>query len=159
MVKGLKVMDSQDTGRDKFGLGAATAVKRKKIVLESEEESDAENGVPLEKSPSMSTSNPNPEKRVSRRKGHRMVTTVQTRAAALGRPKRACVPTRSSTLGVNVEPKARSSAVVDQSGSNKVKAEKGLTRGEFRSYPFGADLTYRVESSGRNSPNGTMLSL
>jgi len=159
MVKGLKVMDSQDTARDKLGLGAAAAVKRKKIVLESEEESDAENGVPLEKSPSMSTSNPNPEKRVSRRKGHRMVTTVQNRAAALGRPKRACVPTRSSALGVNVEPKARSSAVVDQSGSNKVKAEKGLTRGEFRSYPFGADLTYRVESSGRNSPNGTMLSL
>jgi hypothetical protein len=83
MVKGLKVMDSQDTALDKSGLGATAAVKRKKIVLESEEESDAKNCLPLEKSPSMSTSNPGPKKKVSRRKGHGIVTTVQNRAAAL----------------------------------------------------------------------------
>jgi hypothetical protein len=124
MVKGLKVMDSQDIVRVKSDLGAVAATKRKKIILESEEETEDENRVPLvvENSPPMLTSNLCPEKKVSRRKNQRVVTTAQSRTAALERPKRACVSTKLRT-------NPRSSAVVDQ-GLDKVKTEE-LTGGEF----------------------------
>lgn len=124
MVKGLKVMDSQDIVRVKSDLGAIAATKRKKIVLESEEETEDENRAPLvvENSPPMSTSNLCPEKKVSRRINQRVVTTAQSRTAALERPKRACVSTKLRT-------NPRTSAVVDQ-GFNKVKTEE-LTGGEF----------------------------
>jgi hypothetical protein len=124
MVKGLKVMDSQDIVRVKSDLGAVAATKRKKIVLESEEETEDENRVPLvvESSPPISTSNLCPEKKVSRRKNQRVVTTAQSRTAALERPKRACVSTKLRT-------NPRSSAVVDQ-GFDKVKTEE-LAGGEF----------------------------
>ena len=121
-------MDSQDIMRVESDLGAVAATKRKKIVPESEDETEDENRVPsvVENSPPMSTSNPCPEKKVFRRKNQRVVTTAQKRTAALERPKRVCVSTKSSLLRTN----ARSSAVVDQ-GPNEVKAEKELTGGEF----------------------------
>jgi hypothetical protein len=127
MVKGLKVMDSQDIVRVKSDLGAVSATKRKKIVLELEEESQDEDRVQLvvENSP-MSTSNLIPKKKVSRRKSQRVVTTAENRAAVLERPERASVSTKASVLRTN----ARSSVVVDR-GPNKVKAEKELTGGEF----------------------------
>ena len=117
-------MDSQDIVRVKSDLGAIAATKRKKIVLESEEETEDENRAPLvvENSPPMSTSNLCPEKKVSRRINQRVVTTAQSRTAALERPKRACVSTKLRT-------NPRTSAVVDQ-GFDKVKTEE-LTGGEF----------------------------
>jgi hypothetical protein len=127
MVKGLKVMDSQDIVRVKSDLGAVSATKRKKIVLESEEETEDENRVQsvVENSPPISTSNPFPAKKVSRRKNQSVVPTAQNRTATSERPKRACVSTKASGLRTN----ARSSVVVDR-GPNKVKAEKELTGGE-----------------------------
>jgi len=121
-------MDSQDIVRLKSDLGAVAATKRKKIVLESEEETGDENRVPsvVENSPPVSTSDLCPEKKVSRRKNPRVVTTAQNRTAALERPRRACVAAKSSKSRTN----ARSSAVVDQ-GPNRVKVEKELTGGEF----------------------------
>jgi len=121
-------MDSQDIVRVKSDLGAVATTKRKKIVLESEEETEDENPVPsvVENSPPVSTSNLCLEKKVSRRKNQRVVTTAQNRTAAVERPKRACVSTKSSILRTN----ARSCAVVDQ-GPKKVKVEKELTGGEF----------------------------
>jgi len=128
-------MDSQDVVRVKSDLGGVSATKRKKIVPESEEETEDENRVQsvVENSPPMSTSNLFPKKKVSRRKSQRVVTTAQNRTAALERPKRACVSTKVSVLRTN----ARSSVVVDR-GPNKVKAEKELTGGEFWSYSHGA---------------------
>ena len=127
-MKGLKVMDSQDIVRVKSDLSAVAATKRKKIVLESEEETEDENRVPsvVENSPHVSTSDLCPEKKVPRRKNQRVITTAQNRTGALERPRRACVVAKSSKSRTN----ARSSAVADQ-GSNKVKAEKELTGGEF----------------------------
>lgn len=123
-------MDSQDIVRVKSDLGDVSATKRKKIVLELEEEdeSEDENRVQLvaENSPPMSTSNLFPKKKVSRRKSQRVVTTAQNRTAVLERPKRACASTKASVLRTT----ARSSVVVDR-GPNKVKAEKELTGGEF----------------------------
>jgi hypothetical protein len=133
MVKGLKVLDSQDVMRVELGLSAAAAAKRKMIVLDSEEELEAEARVPLvtKTSPSVSRSNLGAEKKVIRRKAHGTVTTAQNHIVALERPKRACVSAKSSTLRSNVAPKASSSAGVDQSCSNEVKAENKLTRGKF----------------------------
>jgi hypothetical protein len=133
MVKGLKVLDSQDAMRVKLGLSAAAASKRKKIVLDSEEELEAEGCVPLvmKTSSSVSRSDLGTTKKVSRRKAHGTVTTAQNRIVPLERPKRACVSAKSSTLRANVEPKASPSVGVDQSCPNEVKAENELTGGKF----------------------------
>jgi len=132
MVKGLKVLDSQDAMRVELGLSAAAAAKRKKVVLDSEEELEAEGCVALVmKTSSVSRSNLGAEKKVFRGKAHGTVTTAQNRIVPLERPKRACVSAKSSTLRTNVEPKASSSAGVDQSCSNEVKTENKLTGGKF----------------------------
>jgi len=133
MVKGLKVLDSQDAMRVNLGLSVAAAAKRKKVVLVSDEELEAEGCVPLvmKTSSSVSRSNLGTEKKVFRRKAHGAATTAQNRIVPLERPKRACVSAKSSTLRANVEPKASPSAGVDQSCSDEVKAEMELTGGKL----------------------------
>jgi hypothetical protein len=120
VVKGLKVMDSQDTMRDKLVHGATAATKRKKIVLESDEDIEAEDGVPLvvKNSSPVSRSNLSSEKKDSRSKGHNTSVTImaQSHTTILERPKRACVSTKSSAR----------------------KAKTELTGGEFWSCCYGA---------------------
>ena len=134
MVKGLRVMDSQDITRDKSDQGATAVAKRKKVLLESDDEIEAGDCVPsvVKESPSIPSSNLGPEKKISRNKRHSTATRAQARGAVPERPKRACVSTNPSTMRVKVEPKPQPSVVVDQFDSNEVKAEKELPGGEFR---------------------------
>jgi hypothetical protein len=132
MVKRLRVIDSQDSTCDKLSdRGAAAAAKRKKIVIDSEDEIEAATRAPpiAKELPSIPTSDPAPEKKVSRKK--RQSTTAQDRIAPPERPRRACAATTSSKVRANVELKPHPSAVADQSECNKVEAEKGPTGGKF----------------------------
>ena len=138
MVKRLRVIDSQDSTRDKLSdRGAAAATKRKKILIDSEDEiEDATCFPPIVKDlhelpsiPSLS-----PEKKVSRKKRQSSVNTAQDRVAAPERPRRACVASNSSNTRANVEQKPYPSAAVDQPDSNMAETEKELTGGKFCSY-------------------------
>jgi hypothetical protein len=105
MVKRLRVIDSQDSTRDKLSdRSAAAAAKRKKILIDSEDEIEAATCIPsiAEELP-MPTSDLGPEKRVSRKKRQSSITTAQDHAAAPERPRRACVATNSSNVRANVE--------------------------------------------------------
>jgi hypothetical protein len=136
MVKRLRIIDSQDSTREKLSdRGAAAAAKRKKILVDSEDESEAATCVPsvAKELPPIPTSDLGPERRVLRKKRQSNVTTAQDRAAAPERPRRACVAANSSNARANVELRPPPSAV-DQSDSNKVEAENELTGGKFRSY-------------------------
>ncbi|KAH9967947.1 hypothetical protein BC827DRAFT_458673 [Russula dissimulans] len=106
MVKGLRVIDSQDPTLDKWlNQGAATTAKRKKILLESEDEVEATNCVPSvsKKSSPTPTANLNPE-RVSQRMRHSKDATTLENGAASER--------------------------LDQCDSSTVKEKRALTEGE-----------------------------
>ncbi|KAI9510405.1 hypothetical protein F5148DRAFT_594968 [Russula earlei] len=110
MVKGLRVMDSQDTALDKTR-GAATTAKRK-IVPELEDEIEDGYCVPS----GLKGSSPTPTTNlmnISQSKRHSKVTTVQDRGAVPGRD----FVSTSSTTEAAVEQKPPSSAVVGQSDS------------------------------------------
>jgi hypothetical protein len=135
MVKRLRVIDSQDSMYDKLSdRGAAAAAKRKKIVIDSEDEIEDAACFPsivkdLHELPSIPT--PSPEKKVSRKKRQSSVNTAQDSVAAPERPRRACVAANSSNARANVEQKPYPPAAVDQPDSNKIEAEKELTKGKF----------------------------
>ncbi|KAI0253876.1 hypothetical protein BJV78DRAFT_1359903 [Lactifluus subvellereus] len=129
MVKGLRVVDSQDTTRDKSlgagDRGAAAVAKRKKVLPMSEDETEAANCVLsiVKKSPPLA-SNPGPEKKVSRTKRRCAVTTPQTDRVTTERPKRACISTLLSMARTDIEPKSQLSAAPGQSNFNaKAKGE------------------------------------
>jgi hypothetical protein len=125
MVKKLRVIDSQDSTRDKLADRAAAAAKRKKIVIDSEDEIEATACTPsiAKELPSIPTSDLGPEKKAPRKKRQGGVTTAQDRVAAPERPRRACVA-NSSNVRANVELKSHP-------GSNTVEAGKELIGGTF----------------------------
>jgi hypothetical protein len=136
MVKGLRVMDSQDTTRDKSldadDRGAAASVKRKKVLPVSEDEIEAASCVPsVVKRSSSPASNPVLEKRVSRAKRDCTVTTAQVDGTSTERPRRACIPTIPSMVRTNIEPKSQLSVAPGQSKS-KGKGKKGPIGGKPR---------------------------
>jgi hypothetical protein len=142
MVKRLRVIDSQDSTRDKLSdRGAAAAAKRKKILIDSEDEIEDATCVPsiVKELPSIPTSDLSPEK-ASRKKRQSSVNTAQDLVAAPERPRRACVATNSSNMRANVEQKPYPSAVVDQPDSNKVEAEKEPTGGKLFIFSLFWDL-------------------
>jgi len=128
MVKGLRVIDSQDTTNQ----GAATTAKRKKILLESEDEIEATNCVPSVSNKSFPTPSANlSQERVSRRTRHGKDTTTLENGAA---PERASVSTNSSAqASIELQPPL---AVLDQCDSNTAKAEKAPTGGESVRFPL-----------------------
>jgi hypothetical protein len=123
MVKGLRVIDSQEATRDK---SSNTATKRKKIVLESEDEMEAANHDPpvLKESSPMPPSNLVLEKRVSPRKNYSTITTTEGSGAALERPGRARGSTSSPTARADVESESKPLTVLGQSNPNEVNAEE-----------------------------------
>ncbi|KAI0290508.1 hypothetical protein BC826DRAFT_1187324 [Russula brevipes] len=122
MVKGLRVMDSQEAARDK---SSNTATKRKKIVLESEDEmEDANHDLPVVKESSPMPPNLVLEKRVSPIKDYSTITTTERSGAALERPGRARGSTGSPTVRAAVESKSKPLTILDQSGPNDVNAEE-----------------------------------
>jgi hypothetical protein len=135
MVKRLRVIDSQDSMYDKLSdRGAAAAAKRKKIVIDSEDEIEDAACFPsivkgLHELPSIPILSP--EKKVPRKKRQSSVNTAQDSVAAPERPRRACVAANSSNARANVEQKPYLPAAVDQPDSNKIEAEKELTKGKF----------------------------
>jgi hypothetical protein len=131
MVKRLRVIDSQDSTRGKVSDRGAAAAKRKKILIDSEDEIEAATRIPsiLKESPSKPTPDPSREKKVSGKKKQSSVPTAQGRVATPERPRRACAATNSN-LRTNVEMKPHGSAVADQSDSNKVESKKELVGGK-----------------------------
>ena len=130
MVKRLRVIDSQDSTQDKpSDRGAAAAAKRKKILIDSEDESEAEaaTSVPsiAKELPSIPTSDLGPKKKVSQKKRQSGVTTAQEPAPE--RPRRACVATSSSNGRADAELKPHPPAP----DSNAVEAGKEFTGGKF----------------------------
>ena len=124
MVKKLRVIDPEDSTRDKLADRAAAAAKRKKIVIDSEDEIEATACIPsiAKELPSIPTSDLGLEKKAPRKKRQGGVTTAQDRVAAPERPRRACVA--NSNVRANVELKSRPDP-------NTVEAGKELTEGTF----------------------------
>ena len=130
MVKRLRVIDSQDSTQGKpSDRGAAAAAKRKKIFIDSEDESEAEAVISVpsiakESSP-IPTSDLGPKKNVSQKKRQSGVNIAQEPAP--GRPRRACAATSSSNRRANVELNSHPPAT----DSNAVEAGKEYTGGKF----------------------------
>jgi hypothetical protein len=131
MVKRLRVIDSQDSTHDKPSDRGAAAAKRKKILIDSEDEIEITTCVPsiVKELPSKPTSDPSQEKKVTGKKRQSSVTTTQDRVAVLERPRRACVATNSSNVGASVRTKPHTAVVVDQFDSNKAESENELVGG------------------------------
>jgi hypothetical protein len=131
MVKRLRVIDSQDSTRDKPSDRGAVAAKRKKILIDSEDENGPSTCAlsVVKELPSKPTSDPSQEKKVTGKKRQSSVTTAQDRVSASERPRRACVATNSSNVGASVQMKPHTSAVVDQPDSNKADSENELVGG------------------------------
>jgi hypothetical protein len=106
VVKGLRVMDSQDTMREKLldtgGQNSVALAKRKKILIESEDELQATSLVSTSKEPPLPTSGEGPKDRIAQRKTRNAVAAVQAGRTAIERPKRACV---LSTAKIKARPK------------------------------------------------------
>ena len=131
MVKRLRVIESQDSTRDKQLDRGAAAAKRKKILIDSDDEIEPATCVPsiVKELPSKPTSGPSQKKIVTGKKRQSSVTTAQDHVAASERPRRACVTTNSSNAGTSVQMKHHTPVVVDQSDSNKSEAENELVGG------------------------------
>jgi hypothetical protein len=134
MVKRLRVIDSQDSTRDKPSDRGAAAAKRKKILIDSEDEIEPSTCVPsiVKELPSKPTSDPSQEKKVTGKKRQSSVTTAQDRVSVSERPRRACVATNSSNVGASVKRKTHTSVVADQ--SDKAESENELVGGACWSY-------------------------
>ena len=131
MVKRLRLIDSQFTTRDNPSDRGAAAAKRKKILIDSEDEIEPSTCIPsiAKELPSKPTSGPSQEKKVTGKKRQSSVTTTQDRVPASERPRRACVATNSSNVGASVQAKPHTLVVVDQSDSNKPESENELVGG------------------------------
>jgi hypothetical protein len=131
IVKRLRVIESQDSTRDKPSDRGAAAAKRKKILIDSEDEIEPATCVPsiVKEFPSKPTSDPSQEKKVTGKKRQSSVTTAQDRVAASERPRRACIATNSSNVGASVQTKPHTPVVVKQSDSNKAESENELVGG------------------------------
>jgi hypothetical protein len=131
MVRRLRVIDSQDSTRDEPSDRGAAAAKRKKILIDSEDEIEPSTCVPsiVKALPSKPTSDPSQEKKVTGKKRQSSVTTTQDRAPVSERPRRACVATNSANVGASVQVKPHIPVVVDQSDSNKLESENELIGG------------------------------
>jgi hypothetical protein len=126
-VKRLRVIDSQDSTRDKPSDRGAAAAKRKKILIDSEDEIEPTTCVPsiVKELPSKPISDLIQEKKVTGKKRQSNVT-AQDRVTASERPRRACVATKSSNVGASVQMKPHTPVVMDQSDSNKAESKNEL---------------------------------
>lgn len=119
-MKRLRVIDSQDSTPDKPSDQGAAAAKRKKILIDSEDEIELATCVPsiVKELPPKPTSDPSQENKVAGKKRQRSVTTAQDRVA-----------TNSSNVRASVHMKPHTPVVVDQSDSNKAESENELVGG------------------------------
>lgn len=126
VVKRLRVIDSQDSTRDKPSDRGAAAAKRKKIPIDSEDEIEPATCVPsiVKELPSKPTSDPSQEKKVAGKKRQSSATMTQDRVVS-ERPRRACVATNSSNAGASVQTKPHIPVAVDQSDFKKARSENG----------------------------------
>ena len=127
MVKKLRVIesqDSQDSTRDKLADRATAAAKRKKILIDSEDEVEATACIPsiTKELPCIPTSDLGPEKKAPRKKRQSGVTTAQGCVAVSERPRRACVAS-SSNVRANVELKPHPSEAEQQEPARMVKVQ------------------------------------
>ena len=125
-MKRLRVIDSQDSTRDKPSDRGAAAAKRKKIPIDSEDEIEPATCVPsiVKELPSKPTSDPSQEKKVAGKKRQSSATMTQDRVVS-ERPRRACVATNSSNAGASVQTKPHIPVAVDQSDFKKARSENG----------------------------------
>jgi hypothetical protein len=133
MVKRLRVIDSRDSTRDKPSNRGAAAAKRKKILIDSEDEIEPATCVPsiVKELPSKPTLDPSQETKITRKKRQSSVTTAQGRVSASERPRRACVATNSSNVEASVQIKPHTPIAVDQSNFNKAETENELVGGAY----------------------------
>ena len=159
MVKRLRVIDSQDSTRDKPSDRGAAAAKRKKILIDSEDEIEPATSAPsiVKELPSKPTSDPSQEKSVTGKKRQSSVTMVQDRVVTLQRPRRACVAKNSPDVGAGVQTKPHTPVVVDQSESNKAEPEDELVRGTLIVFSSSC-FKRRVDRDKGNRPNGNTMS-
>jgi len=131
MVKRLRVIDSQDSTPDKPSDRGAAAAKRKKILIDSEDEIEPSTCVPpiVKELPSEPTSDPSQEKKVTGKKRQSSIITAQDRVSTSERPRRACVATNSSNVGASVQVKPHTPVVVDQSDPKKAESKNELVGG------------------------------
>ena len=124
VVKGLRVMDSQDTMREKLlnngGQNPDKLAKRKKILIESGDELQATSFVPILKESPLHTSNEGPKDGFSQTKSRNVVAAPR---AGIERPKRACV---LSTAKRKVGPKPLPPTTPDWPNLDKGNTEKDL---------------------------------
>lgn len=134
VVKGLRVMDSQDAAREKLldtgGRNSAALAKREKILIESGDElQDTSLVIPiLIKSPPP-TSNEGPKNGTSRKKRRDTVAAAQAGRTTAERPKRTCV---LSAATKKFRPKPIPSAIPDQPNLDQVTTEKNPAEGTPR---------------------------
>ena len=133
VVKGFRVMDSQDTAREKLldtdSRNPAALAKRKKIMIESGDELQNMSLVtPISKDSPPPTLNESPKNMTSRTKKDAVATTPAGRTAA-ERPKRTCVLSRAKA---NVGSKPLPSAAPDLPDLDQVNTEKGPAEGTPR---------------------------
>lgn len=131
MVKRLRVIDSQDSTRDKPSDQGVAAAKRKNILIDSEDEIEPASCATsiVKELPSKPTSDSSQEKNGTGKKRQSSVTMVQRRAAASERPRRTCVATNSSNVRTSVQIKPHTPVVMDQPDSNKAESENELVGG------------------------------
>ena len=124
VVKGLRVMDSQDTMREKLldtgGQNSAGLSKRKKVLIESGDELHA-SPVSTSKESPLPTLGDGPKDPIVQAKTPNAVATVQPGRTTNERPKRACV---LSTARMKVRPKPRPSTAPNRSGLDNGSTEK-----------------------------------
>jgi hypothetical protein len=125
VVKGLRVMDSQDTMREKLlatgGQHSAALAKRKKILIESGDELPATSLGSISKESPLPTLDDGPKDRISQTKTHNAVTAVHAGITAIERPKRACV---LSTAKIKAGPKLVLSTTPNRPDLGKGNTEK-----------------------------------
>ncbi|KAF8267847.1 hypothetical protein EI94DRAFT_1801158 [Lactarius quietus] len=124
VVKGLRVMDSQDTMREKLldagGQNPTALAKRKKILIESGDELQATSLESTSKeSPLPTTSGGGPKDQISQTKRRNAVAAGRT---AIERPKRSCVLSSKKT---QAGPKPLPSVTPKQPDLDKGDTEKG----------------------------------
>lgn len=124
VVKGLRVMDSQDTMREKFldtgGQNSAALSKRKKILIESGDELQA-SLVSISKETPLPTSGEGHKDRITQTKRRNAAATVQAGRTANERPKRACV---LSTARIKAGPKLQPSTAPNRPDLDKGNTQK-----------------------------------
>jgi len=135
VVKGLRVLDSQDTMREKLletgGRNPAALAKRKKILIESGDELQATSLVTsTTKESPLPTSNEGLNNGISQTKRRNAVAAAQAGRTAAERPKRTCV---LSTAKIKVGSKPLPYTASDRSDLDQVNAEKDPTGGTPRS--------------------------